>query len=63
MKAGCPPAWATRVRPPPQTALVEGLAARVVAGEVPEPLLGVQVMALDMGLLMAGAPSGVALLS
>lgn len=37
-----------------QTALVEGLAARVAAGDVPEPLQGVTIMALDMGLLMAG---------
>lgn len=41
-----------------QTALVEGLAARVTAGDVPEPLQGVQVMALDMGLLMAGVCVG-----
>ncbi|KAL6756139.1 P-loop containing nucleoside triphosphate hydrolase protein [Haematococcus lacustris] len=38
-----------------KTALVEGLAQRVAAGDVPEALRDVQVMALDMGLLMAGA--------
>ncbi len=37
-----------------QTALVEGLAQRIAAGDVPEPLQGVTLVALDMGLLMAG---------
>jgi len=38
-----------------KTALVEGLAQRVAAGDVPETLRDVAVVALDMGLLMAGA--------
>lgn len=38
-----------------QTALVDGLAQRIAAGDVPETLRDVSVMALDMGLLMAGA--------
>ena len=38
-----------------KTAIVEGLALRVVSSEVPEPLKGVRVMTLDMGLLQAGA--------
>lgn len=38
-----------------KTAVVEGLAARIVAGEVPPALLGVDLLALDMGLLQAGA--------
>jgi hypothetical protein len=37
-----------------QTALVEGLAQRVAAGDVPDTLRDVSVVALDMGLLMAG---------
>jgi len=37
-----------------QTALVEGLAQRIAAGDVPETLRDVSVVALDMGLLMAG---------
>ncbi|WP_178125882.1 type VI secretion system ATPase TssH [Pseudomonas sp. EMN2] len=38
-----------------KTAVVEGLAARIVAGEVPPALQGVDLLALDMGLLQAGA--------
>ncbi|WP_409268559.1 type VI secretion system ATPase TssH [Pseudomonas sp. KCJK9044] len=38
-----------------KTAVVEGLAARIVAGQVPPALQGVDLLALDMGLLQAGA--------
>jgi len=38
-----------------KTAVVEGLALRIVAGDVPEVLRGVEIRALDMGLLQAGA--------
>jgi type VI secretion system protein VasG len=38
-----------------KTAVVEGLALKIAAGEVPPPLLGVQLHTLDMGLLQAGA--------
>nr|WP_314874004.1 type VI secretion system ATPase TssH [uncultured Pseudomonas sp.] len=38
-----------------KTAIVEGLALRIAAGEVPEALQGVELVALDMGLLQAGA--------
>jgi type VI secretion system protein VasG len=38
-----------------KTAIVEGLASRIVAGEVPRALHGVELLALDMGLLQAGA--------
>lgn len=37
-----------------KTAIVEGLAKRILAGSVPEPLLGKQIYGLDMGLLIAG---------
>ena len=37
-----------------KTALVEGLAARIHQGEVPEPLKGCVIYALDMGALLAG---------
>ncbi|WP_411392597.1 type VI secretion system ATPase TssH [Pseudomonas sp. MPB23] len=38
-----------------KTAIVEGLALRIVAGEVPQVLKGVELLSLDMGLLQAGA--------
>ena len=38
-----------------KTAIVEGLASRIAAGEVPQALKGVELMVLDMGLLQAGA--------
>jgi len=38
-----------------KTAVVEGLASRIVEGEVPPDLIGVELLSLDMGLLQAGA--------
>ena len=38
-----------------KTAVVEGLALRIVAGDVPPSLAGVTLRVLDMGLLQAGA--------
>ena len=38
-----------------KTAIVEGLASRIAAGEVPQALKGVELLSLDMGLLQAGA--------
>jgi ATP-dependent Clp protease ATP-binding subunit ClpC len=37
-----------------KTAIVEGLAQRIIAGQTPEPLLGKRVMQLDVGSLVAG---------
>jgi ATP-dependent Clp protease ATP-binding subunit ClpC len=37
-----------------KTAIVEGLAQRIVAGDVPEPLLDKRVLQLDIGSLVAG---------
>ncbi|GAH79634.1 unnamed protein product, partial [marine sediment metagenome] len=37
-----------------KTAIVEGLAQRIVAGEVPEVLQGERIIALDIGALVAG---------
>ncbi|GGM11650.1 type VI secretion system ATPase TssH [Pseudomonas asuensis] len=38
-----------------KTAIVEGLALRIAASEVPEALKGVELLSLDLGLLQAGA--------
>jgi len=38
-----------------KTAIVEGLARRIVAGDVPEGLKGKKLLALDIGALVAGA--------
>ncbi len=38
-----------------KTAIIEGLAQRIVNGDVPDSLKGAKVMALDMGALIAGA--------
>lgn len=37
-----------------KTAIVEGLAKKIVAGDVPDVLLGKHIFALDMGLVVAG---------
>ncbi len=38
-----------------KTAIVEGLAGRIVSGDIPETLKGKKVLALDIGQLVAGA--------
>ena len=38
-----------------KTAVVEGLALKIAAGEVPPELCGVRILSLDLGLLSAGA--------
>lgn len=38
-----------------KTAIVEGLAHRIVAGDVPTVIQGCRIMSLDMGSLIAGA--------
>ncbi|MEZ5690566.1 MAG: ATP-dependent chaperone ClpB [Rickettsiales bacterium] len=38
-----------------KTAIIEGLAQRIVAGDVPETLRGKSLLALDLGALVAGA--------
>jgi len=38
-----------------KTAVVEGLALRIVSGDVPEPLKAASIRSLDLGLLKAGA--------
>ncbi len=38
-----------------KTAIVEGLALRIAAGEVPDALKGIELLCLDLGLLQAGA--------
>lgn len=37
-----------------KTAIVEGLAQRIISGNVPEPLKGKQIIMLDLGALIAG---------
>lgn len=38
-----------------KSALIEGLALRIIAGQVPEKLRGVELMTLDLGAMQAGA--------
>lgn len=38
-----------------KTAVVEGLANRIIDNDVPDPLKGIRLISLDMGLLQAGA--------
>ena len=39
-----------------KTAVVEGLAQRIIAGDVPETLKNKQLVSLDLGAMVAGAP-------
>jgi ATP-dependent Clp protease ATP-binding subunit ClpB len=41
-----------------KTAIVEGLAARCADGDVPEGLRGCRILALELGMLMAGEALG-----
>ncbi len=38
-----------------KTAIVEGLAQKIIAGDVPEPLMSKRVVALDLGAMVAGS--------
>jgi len=38
-----------------KTAIVEGLAQKIIEGDVPEPLMNKQLMSLDLGAMVAGA--------
>src|SRR5438477_5893555 len=38
-----------------KTAIVEGLARRIVAGDLPEGLKGKRIVAMDIGSMLAGA--------
>ncbi|HEC8325334.1 TPA: type VI secretion system ATPase TssH [Providencia rettgeri] len=38
-----------------KSALIEGLALRIIAGEIPEKLIGCELLTLDLGALQAGA--------
>ena len=38
-----------------KTAIVEGLAQKILANDVPEPLMGKRVLALDLGAMVAGS--------
>ena len=45
-----------------KTAIAEGLAQRIISGDVPETLKGRKLMSLDMGALIAGECSEIALI-
>ncbi|MFO7917807.1 MAG: AAA family ATPase [Anaerolineae bacterium] len=38
-----------------KTAIVEGLAQKIMEGDVPEPLIGKRIISLDLGAMLAGA--------
>ena len=42
-----------------KTAIVEGMAQRIIDGDVPENLKSKTIISLDMGLLVAGASKNV----